>query len=67
MIDTLLITRLENSLRDGEARLKNPKTRNEGVARAVRNTRIRISRAKAGLPVGSVVWNGDSWQYEFGE
>lgn len=65
-IDELKIARLENSLREGEARMRNPKTRNAGVERSVADTKIRISRLRAGLDEGLMMWDESQnrWRYE---
>lgn len=65
-IDDLRIARLENSLREGEARMRNPKTRNAGVARSVANSKTRISRLRAGLDEGDMMWDEpqNRWRYE---
>ena len=65
-IDELRIARLENSLREGEARMRNPKTRNIGVERSVKNTKTRIARLSAGLDEGGMMWDESQnrWRYK---
>ncbi len=65
--DELRIARLENSLREGEARMRDKKKRNAGVARAVANTKTRISRLRAGLDEGGMMWDEaqNRWRYEY--
>lgn len=65
-IDELRIARLENDLREGEARMRNKKTRNIGVERSVKNAKTRISRLRAGLDEGGMMWDESQnrWRYE---